>query len=98
VDSVGHNAYVETAAEVGIPGLLVFLGILYSSYRTLGKVSRRPQGSRPRFLRQAALGLQAGLLGCAVALFFVSGQYQKLLWLMVFLSVCCNDLSACRRT
>ena len=36
----------------------------------------------------AALALQAGLLGSAVAIFFVSGQYQKLLWLTVFLSVC----------
>jgi O-antigen ligase len=88
IDTIGHNAYVDIAAEMGIPALLVFLGILYSSYRNLRQVSRRLQGSGSHFLLQAALGLQAGLLGCAVALFFVSGQYQKLLWLMVFLSIC----------
>jgi O-antigen ligase len=92
VDTIAHNVYVEIAAEMGVPGLLVFLAILYFSYHTLQQTSRRLQGSGPQFLRQVALGLQAGLVGCAVALFFVSGQYQKLLWLMVFLSMCLPSL------
>jgi hypothetical protein len=39
-------------------------------------------------VREAALSLQAGLLGSAVAIIFVSGQYQKMLWLIIFLSMC----------
>lgn len=85
-----HSAYVELAAEMGLPALLVFLAILYFSYRTLERVLQRASG--PPLLHQAALGIQAGLVGCAVALFFVSGQYEKLFWLMVFLSMCLSAL------
>lgn len=92
VDSIAHNAYVEIAAEMGIPALLIFLAMLYFSHRTLQQVSRRQQVSGRKLLRQAAFGIQGGLLGSAVALFFVSGQYQKLLWLMVFLSMCLPGL------
>lgn len=88
VETVAHNAYVEVAAELGLPALLVFLGILYLSYRSLGQARRLAAEHGPPLLQQAALGLQAGVAGCAVAIFFVSGQYQKLLWAAIFLSMC----------
>ena len=73
---------------MGLPALFVFLGILISSYLTLGRVRARAFRAKQPFVWQTALGLQAGLLGSAVAIFFVSGQYQKLLWLAIFLSMC----------
>jgi putative inorganic carbon (hco3(-)) transporter len=88
VQLIAHNAFVEIAAEMGLPALLIFLGILFSSYLTLGQVRVRAFRAKLPFIWQAALSLQAGLLGCAVAIFFVSAQYQKLLWLVVFLSIC----------
>jgi O-antigen ligase len=97
VDHIAHNAYVEIAAEMGVPALLVFLAILYSSYRSLGKVRRQTAGSAPPLLRQGALGLQSGLVGCGVAVFFVSAQYTKFLWLLVSLSVCVASLSRVAR-
>jgi O-antigen ligase len=87
-DLIAHNAYIEIAAEMGVPALLVFLGILGSSYHTLSRARRRASHAGSLFVWQASLSLQAGLLGSAVAIFFVSGQYQKLLWLVVFLSMC----------
>ena len=89
---VAHNTYVEVAAEMGLPALLVFLAILWLSYRTLERTRRRTTRSDPPLLRQAALGIEAGLVGAGLAIFFVSGQYQKLLWLMVFLSMCLPTL------
>jgi len=88
VQSIGHNTYLEIGAEMGLPALLVFLGILFFSYQTLGRVRVRAIRAKQPFVWQAALGLQAGLVGSAVAIFFVSGQYQKLLWLAIFLSMC----------
>jgi hypothetical protein len=38
--------------------------------------------------------MQTGLIGYAVAIFFMSAQYQKLLWLVVFLSACLPPLAA----
>jgi len=91
-DHIAHNAYIEIGAEMGLPALFVFLGILFSSYLTLGRVRARAFRARQPFVWQAALGLQAGLLGAAVAIFFVSGQYQKLLWLAIFLSMCMPEV------
>jgi O-antigen ligase len=92
VESIGHNVYVEIGAEMGLPALFVFLGILFFTYRTLGRVRVRAFRAKQAFVWQAALGLQAGLLGSAVAIFFVSGQYQKLLWLAIFLSMCMPEV------
>jgi hypothetical protein len=41
---------------------------------------------------QIALGLQAGLLGSSISIFFVSGEYQKMFWLAVFLTMCLPPL------
>ncbi len=41
----------------------------------------------------AAVGIQAVLVGYAVSVLFISAQYQKLFWLMVFLSVCMQSLA-----
>jgi len=92
VNRIAHNAYVEIGAELGLPGLFVFLGILFFSYRTLGRVRVRAFRAKQPFIWQTALGLQAGLVGAAVAIFFVSGQYQKLLWLAIFLSMCMPEV------
>lgn len=86
-DNIAHNAYIEIGAEMGLPTLFAFLGILVFSYRTLSRVRVRASRAGLPFVWQAASSLQAGLVGSGVAIFFVSGQYQKLLWLMVFLSV-----------
>ena len=42
---------------------------------------------RRRFLHSAALGIQAAIIGCGIAIFFSSGQYQKTVWLMLLLSM-----------
>lgn len=87
VDHIAHNAYIEIGAEMGLPALFLFLGILGSSIYGLGRVRWRAKIAGLTSLSQAALGLQAGMVGSVVAIFFVSGQYQKLLWLAVFLSM-----------
>jgi O-antigen ligase len=85
VAMVAHNSYIEIAAEMGLPALLVFVSILIFSFRSLAQVRRVLP--RTEFLHRAALGLQAALLGSAISITFVSGQYQKMVWLMVMLSM-----------
>jgi putative inorganic carbon (hco3(-)) transporter len=91
---VAHNTYIEMAAELGIPGLLAFVGVLLATIRSLERVRRRTLRSGPSLLHRAAQGMQTGLIGYAVAIFFMSAQYQKLLWLVVFLSACLPPLAA----
>jgi len=73
-ERMAHNSYLEIAAETGLPGFLVFLGVLFWSFRTLEQVRRRTLRSSPSLLHQAALGIQGVLLGFSVAIFFISGQ------------------------
>ncbi len=85
---VAHNSYMEIAAELGVPALFIFVGIIISSVFSLGRVRRASLKSNDEFLGRVALGLQAGILGTAVALFFVSGEYQKMFWMAIFLTTC----------
>jgi len=90
---IAHNTYIEVAAEMGIPALLVFLGIAAFGYRSLGEVRGRALRSGRGLLGQAALGLQAGLAGYLAGAFFLSAEYQKLFWLVIFLSMCLPSLA-----
>ncbi len=84
---IAHNTYLELAAELGIPGLLVYLLVFYGSLRTLGRIQRKAAAADDDLLQRAALGLQGGLISFSVMAVFVSIQYTKLFWLMIFLSV-----------
>jgi O-antigen ligase len=91
--SIGHNTYVEGAAELGIPGLIVFLGIWVSSFRMLGRLRRRAQSARSRSLLVIALGLQAGMVSYLVSACFVSAWWYKMWWLLLFLALCLDRLA-----
>jgi putative inorganic carbon (hco3(-)) transporter len=93
VAGIAHNTYIEVAAELGIPALVAFLAVLLCSLRSLETTRRRAKLSGRAFHFRVALGLQAALVGYAVNAFFISAQYQKLFWLVVFLTVCLHELS-----
>ncbi|MFZ0921871.1 MAG: O-antigen ligase family protein, partial [Candidatus Acidiferrales bacterium] len=85
--SIAHNSYLEIAAESGVPALLVFITMLFFTYRTLGRVRRLASDSGPPLLYLAATGIQAGFFGFFLGAFFLSAEYLKLFWLFVFLSM-----------
>lgn len=89
---IAHNTYIELGAELGVLGLVSFLAILVGTFRALERVQSHAASSSQLIPAHFALGLEAGLVGYAVAAFFVSAQYQKLFWLMVFLSMCLPNL------
>jgi len=73
---------------MGIPQSLIFLAILFFSYRSFEQVRRRTKHSGPKLVYDAALGLGAGLIGHAVGALTFSAEYQKLFWLVLCLSMC----------
>ena len=93
-----HNTYIEIAAEMGVPGLLCFLAILLLTFRSLSRVRRQTERSGPAFVHIAAKGIQAGLLGFALGAFFVSTQFLKMFWFMLFLSMCLPQLVASEKS
>jgi len=85
--SIAHNTYLEVAAETGLPNFLVFMAMLFFTYRSLSRVRRRASDSGPPLLYLAATGIQAGFAGYLVGAFFLSSEYMKLFWLWMFLSM-----------
>ena len=85
--SIAHNTYLEVAAETGLPNFLVFIAMLFFTYRNLGQVRRRAADSGPPLLYLAATGIQAGFVGFLPGAFFLSAEYMKLFWLWMFLSM-----------
>jgi putative inorganic carbon (HCO3(-)) transporter len=83
-----HNAYLEIAVEMGLPGLVALLALIYLSCRSADRVRRQTRRTGPPLLHRSALGIEAGLVGFAVSLMFVSGLFLKMFWLMLFLTMC----------
>jgi O-antigen ligase len=93
VQSVAHNSYIEIGAELGLPALGVFLALLIAAYLCLEKVRRQAVRSGARLYEGAAAGIQSGLVGYCVGAFFCTAQYEKLLWLLIGVSVCLPALA-----
>jgi O-antigen ligase len=82
---LAHNTYMESLAEMGVPGLLAFLAIFGTTFVCLERTRRRARTAHEDFISQAANALQMGLFGFAFAIFFLSAEFLKLFWFSVFL-------------
>jgi O-antigen ligase len=89
--NMAHNMFVEVAAELGIPALLIFISVFLSSFFLLGKI--RKTENIPRLVYDASTAFQAGLFGVMVAGCFVSAEYQKTTWMGMALIPCLLPLS-----
>jgi O-antigen ligase len=83
---IAHDVYVEYAAEMGTLGILLFLCILVSTYSSLAKIRNEARKKRDEFFFAVTSGMQTGLVGFAVASLFLSAEYQKTFWIIIFLS------------
>jgi O-antigen ligase len=94
--NIAHNSFLEIAAELGLPALGVFLLVLAAAFRVLGRATRATGSPEAYELAGWAEGLRSGLLGFLVAGCFISAQYEKVLWLSVFLTIVLGALVAHR--
>jgi O-antigen ligase len=88
VDSIGHNMFIEIAAEMGIPAALLFLSIFVFNFRGLANLRKelRKQPSAPQFVKQMAMALSASLVALFVSGMFISAEYQKTTWFAMALA------------
>jgi hypothetical protein len=77
-----HNSYLLAAAEMGLVGLVLFVGLLYAVSKTLwaGMCFYRTPNSPPRVW---AIALLASLGGLGVGMFFLSFTYHHVLWMFI---------------
>jgi O-antigen ligase len=75
-----HNTYTQVSSELGIPGLIFYLGILVASMRALHSFYRRGQripGNRARDIAYMALALHTSLVAFCVMCFFDHMAYEQ---------------------
>lgn len=70
-----HNSYLQIAAELGIPGFLLYVAVIVSAFRAL----RRATPLTP--------ALTASLIGFVVGSFFLSLAYSEMLYTLLAFAV-----------
>ncbi len=86
-----HNTYVLCSAELGIPGMILFLLLIVNAFRTLisaRKVCRSSPEADEEELCLVSFGLMVGLtvyLGCSITL---SRLYVEGLWWFLVMPLC----------
>ena len=97
--SVAHNSFLETAAELGIPGLILFVGLFLVSFRILRRV--RPGSiygpgvsKQETALSQMLIG---ALFGFALSGIFVSAEYFSYLYFLLGLVIALDKVLRTRR-
>jgi O-antigen ligase len=92
--NIAHNSFLEVAAEFGLPVFVVFVLLLLATFRILNRAARLEVSLEGRRLAGWAEGLRSGLIGFLVAGCFISAQYEKMLWLAVFVTIVLGRFAA----
>lgn len=85
--SEAHSVYISTLAELGVPGLLLFLGLLGSTVRTYRRTARDALAAGDPAVARAANSLLLSLAGWAIASVFLSSEASRPLWILIGLSL-----------
>ena len=86
--SAPHNSFIQVGAELGIPGLVLFVGMIASTFVALRRSDRgRSHGGGPRTPPELTQALTASLIGFVVGAFFLSLAYSEILYTLAALAV-----------
>jgi O-antigen ligase len=89
---VAHNTYLGTAAELGLTGLLLYLGLMIATALPSHNRAPRPPAAGAPFVGRVAHALLLGLASWAVTSFFLSGETARMFWIIVGLSLALSRL------
>jgi O-antigen ligase len=84
---VAHEMYLETSAEIGLPGLVAFVAMMAFGFTA----ARRARG--PSRTGALAAGLGVATVGTAVAAIFLTEQYYLPIWLLAALGAAVDPRS-----
>jgi O-antigen ligase len=84
-----HNTFIQVGAELGVPGMLLFIGVIATAFRSLRRVTRRSARAGPAAadLSRLSQALTAALIGFVVGSFFLSLAYMDMLYTLVAFSL-----------
>lgn len=75
-----HNSWAGLAAELGLPGLAIFVALVILSFRACSFARKVSTSGGPPILAKYALGLELGLVAFVVGGTFVMFQYTEIIW------------------
>ena len=87
-----HNVYLQYAVDLGLPGLVLFLALFVTLFRTAGRVRRTGRRRHCRDVALAAGSVQVALVAFAVAAFFHPVAYQFYFFLAAGLALAVQNV------
>jgi putative inorganic carbon (HCO3(-)) transporter len=90
-----HNSFVQAGAELGIPGLALYVAIIASAFGALRRSGRNERAAAAPLDWRPPLTpvLTASLLGFVVGSFFLTLAYSEMLYTLVALTVCLEKVT-----
>jgi O-antigen ligase len=85
-EQIGHNTYLEIAAELGIPALIVFVLLLWHAWRSARLTAAYFQEAGEFQAEGIARGFEIGIACFALGAAFLSAEYCKQFWMLIFLT------------
>jgi putative inorganic carbon (hco3(-)) transporter len=89
-----HSAYIGTLAELGIPGLALFLGLLGSTALAIKRSAAMAREAGAMSMMRLANALLISLVGWAVASIFLSSETGRPLWIIIGMALALPKLIA----
>ena len=84
-----HNTYIRCAAELGVPGILIFLALIVNAFLMLRRIPLLALGTAiEKDLRWDCFGLQVAFVVYLTAGFFMGLTYLEEFWWFICLPVC----------
>jgi putative inorganic carbon (HCO3(-)) transporter len=80
-----HNSFVQVLAEMGLPGIVLFVAMLIAGFRSASRLARASirRGAEARRYGELARAHVAAIAGYAVAGFFLSQAYAPYLYFVL---------------
>jgi O-antigen ligase len=78
-----HNTFLGQLAELGIPGLILFLGLLGSTIRMLRRTATKARRAGEFFVNRVANALLLGIIAWCVGAFFISAETSRPIWIAI---------------
>jgi len=92
--SAPHNIFIQVAAELGMPGLALFTGVMASAFLSLRRSDRssRAAGESPPVAPELIQALMASLIAFVVGGLFLSLAYAEFPYTLIALAVAVEKL------
>jgi O-antigen ligase len=85
--ATAHNSFLLVAAELGIPGMLIFIGVLFSCIKSFRRIRRQAMNSGDDQLFFGAGMFLVSFIAFTTCAFFLSFSYQSFFFFLIGLAV-----------